>query len=130
VEKSGDLWSLVEIPGNCRKYHQSVQDQTHFPRVSPKGPPWDPLRAYAGDFWDYLGYLWGMSEEVYGTPRDLGNSPDIWDQSGINLGFSWNFLVWTCWLRCPRWDYLRIFPNRFSWMVLDSLGSPEKIIKS
>jgi len=85
VEKSGDLWSLVEIPGNCRKYHQSVQDQTHFPRVSPKGPPWDPLRAYAGDFWDYLGYLWGMSE------GSLRNSEISREFPGY-LGLIWEFL--------------------------------------
>lgn len=92
VGKSGDLWSLVEIPGNCRKYHKSVQDQTHFLRVSPKGPPRDPLRAYAGDFLGFsrisLGNVRGnlsvIGLEVCGTPRDLGSSPMIWDFLGIS----------------------------------------------
>lgn len=129
VEKSGDLWSLVEIPGNCRKYHKSVQDQTHFPRVSPKGPPRDPLRAYAGDFlgfsWISLGnlrrYIFWISLEVRGSPGSCGGSPIIWDFLGISwfgpvsggapLGFSWSL------------------PGGLSGMVLDSLGSPEKDYK-
>ena len=96
VEKSGDLWSLVEIPGNCRKYHKSVQDQTHFPRVSPKGPPRDPLRAYAGDFLgfsrisleNFRGYLFWISLEVRGTPGICGGSPFYL----ITWGFSWIIL--------------------------------------
>ncbi len=82
MEKNGDLWRSLVTVENTTKVHKVKPTFYVCPR---EGPPRDPLRAYAGDFWDYLRDLWGISE------GSLRNSETSREFPG-SLGLIWEFL--------------------------------------
>ena len=89
--ESGQPVQPVKDPlENTTKVHKVKPTFYVCPRRALPGTPCVPTRAI---FWDYLGYLWGMSEGIF--PGLVWKSAGLRDVSGIPRG-SGIFLVWTC----------------------------------